>query len=413
MAKDIPLGARGEAQETVEFRHTLTAHHPALPPVYSTPNMIRLMERATFLALQPYCEGDEISVGTAINIEHRAASGIGSQIRAEAVLESFDRRFHTLRVTAWNGTLEIGRGTVSRAVVSAGNFEQKLKTMDLAVTSPTALTLQKEKAEAFRAMHHGPRILVLPNAWDAVSARIVEEAGFPTIATSSAGVAFSLGYPDGQKITRTEMLAQVARIVRAVGIPVTADVEAGYGNRPEDAALTAAGVIEAGAIGMNLEDADPEREHALFDLSLQLEKIRAVRELGQKVGIPLVLNARTDVYLAQVGAPETRYDEIVKRLTAFRDAGADSLFAPGIRDTGTIRRLVNDLQHPLNVLAVPGSPSVPELEQLGVRRVSLGSGPMRATLGTLQKLAEELKSSGTYREMEIAPSHAHINQLLK
>jgi predicted thioesterase len=127
MAKDIPIGARGEAEETVAFEHTLTSHHPELPPVYSTPDMIRLMETAAFHALQPYCEGDEITVGTSINIEHRAASGIGSRIRAEAVLESFDGRFYTLRVTARDDAQEIGRGTVGRAVVSVGRFVEKMK----------------------------------------------------------------------------------------------------------------------------------------------------------------------------------------------------------------------------------------------------------------------------------------------
>ena len=127
MAKPVPIGARGEAAETVKFAHTLTAHHPSLPPVYSTPDMIRLMETAAFHALQPYCEGDEITVGTSVNIEHRAASGIGSRIKAEAMLESFDGRFFTLRVTARDDTQEIGRGTVGRAVVSVSKFTGKMK----------------------------------------------------------------------------------------------------------------------------------------------------------------------------------------------------------------------------------------------------------------------------------------------
>ena len=127
MAKDIPIGVRGEAEETVEFRHTLTSHHPELPPVYSTPDMIRLMETAAFRALQPYCEGDEITVGTSINVEHRAASGIGARIKAEAELESFDGRFYILRVTARDEAQEIGRGTVGRAVVSIGKFVEKMK----------------------------------------------------------------------------------------------------------------------------------------------------------------------------------------------------------------------------------------------------------------------------------------------
>ena len=127
MAKTIPIGARGEAEETVEFEHTLTAHHRSLPPVYSTPDMIRLMETAAFQALQPYCQGDEITVGTSINIEHRAASGVGARVKAEAVLESFDGRFYTLRVTARDDVQEIGRGTVGRAVVSVSKFVEKME----------------------------------------------------------------------------------------------------------------------------------------------------------------------------------------------------------------------------------------------------------------------------------------------
>ena len=273
------------------------------------------------------------------------------------------------------------------------------------------ITMQKERAHTFRAMHRG-HILLLPNVWDVASARIVEESGFGAIATTSAGVAFSLGYPDGQRISREEMLARVARIAKAVNVPVTADVEAGYGDRPEDAARTTREVIEAGAVGMNLEDGTDDPAHPLVDLPLQLEKIRAVREAALKSGVLLVVNARTDVYLAQVGAPETRYDETLRRVLAFRDAGADCVFVPGLKDPETIGRIVRDVKCPVNILAGPGSPPVPELEKLGVARVSLGSGPMRATLGLLKRLAEELRTSGTYSAIEGAPSHADINRLM-
>jgi 2-methylisocitrate lyase-like PEP mutase family enzyme len=272
-------------------------------------------------------------------------------------------------------------------------------------------TEQSERAESFRRMHHGPRVLLLPNVWDVASARIVENAGFTALATTSAGIAFSLGYPDGQKISREEMLAQVARIARAVDVPVSADVEAGYGNSPEDAAKTALGVIEAGAVGMNLEDR-MENGQVLVDLSLQLEKIAAIRETAASAGISLVLNARTDVLLAHVGEESRRYDLALARLAAFRDARANCVFAPGLRDPETIRRLVADLRCPLNILAVPGSPTVGELEQLGVARVSLGSGPMRATLGLLRAIAAELKATGTYRAIENAPSHTDVNRLM-
>jgi 2-methylisocitrate lyase-like PEP mutase family enzyme len=274
------------------------------------------------------------------------------------------------------------------------------------------LNTQKSNAASFRTMHRGPRILLLPNAWDVISARVFEESGFGAIATTSAGIAFTLGYPDGQKISRAEMLRAIARIARAVKVPVTADVEAGYGDRPEDAAQTAREVIEAGAVGMNLEDATNEREHPLMDLSLQLEKISAVQEAARQADVPIVLNARTDVYLLQVGAPEARYDLALHRLSAFRDAGADCLFLPGVRDAESIRRMVSDLEFPINILAGPGSPPVPELEKLGVARVSLGSAPIRATLGLVRRMAEELKDTGTYRSLENAPAHADVNRML-
>jgi 2-methylisocitrate lyase-like PEP mutase family enzyme len=271
---------------------------------------------------------------------------------------------------------------------------------------------QKSKAEAFRFQHHGSKTLILPNVWDVASARIIEEAGFPAIATTSAGIAFSLGYPDGEKISREEMLARVARIARAVKVPVTADVESGYGSRPEDAEETARQVIAAGAVGMNLEDSTGDPQHPLADMSLQLERIRAVREADAKAGLALVLNARTDVYLDQVGAPETRYDETLRRSAAFREAGADCVFVPGIRDAETIARLVKDLKCPVNILAGPGSLSIEDLEKLGVARVSLGSAPMRATLGLLRRAAQELKASGSYAALEGAPPHAEVNKLM-
>jgi 2-methylisocitrate lyase-like PEP mutase family enzyme len=271
---------------------------------------------------------------------------------------------------------------------------------------------QRANAEEFRAMHHGPKILLLPNAWDVASARVFEEAGFGAIATTSAGIAFTLGYPDGQRISRAEMLAVVGRIAAAVRVPVTADVEAGYGDRPEDAAQTAHDVIQAGGAGMNLEDRAHDPAHPLVDLQRQVEKVKAVREAARTGGVPIVLNARTDVYLLEAGPLAGCYDEALRRLAAFRDAGADCLFVPGLRDAETIKRLVAELNCPLNMLAGPGSPAVPELEKLGVARVSLGSAPMRATLGLVRKMAEELKSKGTYRALEGAPSHVDVNRMM-
>jgi 2-methylisocitrate lyase-like PEP mutase family enzyme len=273
------------------------------------------------------------------------------------------------------------------------------------------MDLQTEKAMQFRQLHRGPHVLVLPNVWDVASARIIEEAGFPAIATTSAGIAYSLGYPDGQRISREEMIARVARIARAVKVPVTADIEAGYGSTPEDAARTARELIQAGAVGMNLEDASGDPEHRLLDLQLAVEKIKAARLAAAELRVPMVVNARTDVYLLP-GDPDTQYSETLRRLIAFRDAGADCVFAPGLKDAETIGRLAKVLQCPLNILAVPGTPPIPELEKLGVARVSLGSGPMRATLGLLRRMAEELKTAGTYSALDAAVPYAEVNKIL-
>jgi 2-methylisocitrate lyase-like PEP mutase family enzyme len=264
----------------------------------------------------------------------------------------------------------------------------------------------------FRELHRGPGVLILPNAWDVASARIFEEAGFPAMATTSAGIAFSLGYPDGQRIPREEMMARIGRIARAVHVPLTADVEAGYGSTAEDAAKTTRDLIHAGAVGMNLEDGSGDPDRPLIDLQRAVEKIKAAREAAMQMRAQVVVNARTDVYLLPGGNPDADYSEALRRLVAFRNAGADCVFAPGLKDAETIGRLVKAVECPLNILAVPGAPSIPELEKLGVARVSVGSGPMRATLGLLRRVAEELKTSGTYSAMEGAVPYAEVNKLL-
>ena len=273
------------------------------------------------------------------------------------------------------------------------------------------MTTQIEKAIEFRQRHR-VGVLLLPNAWDVASARIFEEAGFPAIATTSAGIAFSLGYPDGQRISREEMIARIGRIVRAVKVPVTADVEWGYGSTAEDVARTTREVIEAGAVGMNLEDATGRADQPLLTLDRALEKIKAARETAAQLRVPIVLNARTDIYLLPGGNPDADFQEAVRRLLAFRDAGADCVFAPGLTATDTIGRLVKSVQCPLNILAGPGTPPIAELEKLGVSRVSVGSGFMRATLGLLRRAAGELKSAGTYSAIADGIPYAEVNKML-
>ena len=249
---------------------------------------------------------------------------------------------------------------------------------------------QAEKAEKFRKLHHGPRLLLLPNAWDVASARILEECGHPAIATSSAAIAYALGYVDGQRISRDEMLEVAGRIARATNIPVTADLEAGYGTTPKDMADTVKAAITAGIIGMNLEDVTGDDEGSLVDLPLQVEKIRAIREAASSAGVPFVLNARTDIYLMPIGPEATRFERTVERLRAYREAGADCLFAPGVYDVETIKRLVKAVEAPLNILANPACPPVAEMEKAGVARVSAGSGIMRAAIGLVQRIAKEM-----------------------
>jgi len=272
------------------------------------------------------------------------------------------------------------------------------------------MTDLREKAEALRRLHAGPRVLILTNAWDVASARLVEEAGFPAVATSSAGVAFALGYPDGQRISRAEMLDMVGRIARAVKVPVTADVEGGYGTTAQAAAETARGVVAAGAVGLNLEDlADSTR---LLPIELQVERIQAVRAAGEAAGVPLVINARTDAFGVESIAAPQRSEEAVRRANAYLRAGADCAFVPFVADRTVIAHLARQIGGPLNVLALPDSPPVEELERLGVRRVSLGGGLARAAYGRARRVAIEVKETGRFEALRDAISYAEMQRLL-
>jgi 2-methylisocitrate lyase-like PEP mutase family enzyme len=242
---------------------------------------------------------------------------------------------------------------------------------------------------------------------------MMEEAGYPAIATSSSGVAAALGYPDGQRISRKEMLEVVARIARAVRVPVSADVEAGYGTTLKEMIETVKAVVAAGAVGMNLEDVTGDDESSLVDTALQVEKIRGICEASSSLGVPLVVNARTDIYLLQIGDAATRLERTVERLRAYREAGAGCLFAPGIRDRETISKLVKAVGAPLNILLSPGCPPLGELEKLGVARASAGSAVMRASLGLAQRIGKELMEKGTYESLfEGAVPFADVNRMM-
>jgi 2-methylisocitrate lyase-like PEP mutase family enzyme len=276
----------------------------------------------------------------------------------------------------------------------------------------TPMPTEHDLAAAFRSLHQreAGSILVLPNAWDALSARIIEHAGARAIATTSAGASWALGHSDGQGATRDEMLAAVRRIARAVSVPVTADVESGYGRgTPEDVAETVRVVVEVGAVGINLEDAPGRKGRPLLEPEEQQARIAAARAAAS--ASRLFINARVDVYLRQVGVEASRFDETVRRARAYAAAGADGIFVPGVVDPPTIGRLATAIELPLNVMAMPGAPAVAELARLGVARVSVGPAITLAAMGSIRRAATELLESGTYGALAGDISFADANGL--
>lgn len=252
-----------------------------------------------------------------------------------------------------------------------------------------------DKAQLLRSLHQPGKPLVLFNVWDAVSARIVEEVGYPALATGSAAIAWTQGYPDGEHISREHMLACVARIAKAVEVPVSADLEAAYGLTVRDAAATARGAIEAGASGLNFEDAGEPGE--LIDLDLQCERIEAMVEMGRRLGVPIVINARTDAFLRQApGDSVSRVDEAVRRGNRFLDAGADCVFVLGVSDEASIARLAQEIRGPINVFATPKTPPVARLAQLGVARISIGPAGLAHALRHVRRAAQQLRDEGTF-----------------
>jgi 2-methylisocitrate lyase-like PEP mutase family enzyme len=259
---------------------------------------------------------------------------------------------------------------------------------------------QKTQAERFRQMHRGPSLLVLPNAWDAASARIFELAGFPAIATTSSGMAAALGYGDGQQISRDMLIAATARIARVIACPVTVDVEAGYGTSIPEISQTVEAIVKAGAVGINIEDSLKQGERALADIPDQVALLKALRELSASLDIPFVINARVDVFLLAIGEPESRLEQAASRANAYLEAGADCVYPIGTLASEVIADLVKAIDGPVNILSGPSAPSLAEMAQLGVARVSFGSGLMRSALGHLRVIARELIEQGSTTKME-------------
>lgn len=271
---------------------------------------------------------------------------------------------------------------------------------------------QRQKAAEFLALHHAPIILILPNAWDVASAKIFQLEGFKAIGTTSAGIAATLGYADGQRMSLAENLQVVQRIVNNTPLPVSADIEAGYATSIEGVVKAAQAVLNVGAVGLNLEDSTGDPTAPFFDTALQQDKIKAIRELAVAQRIHLVINARTDVIMLQDDSPRNLRDAI-DRGNAYREAGADCIFIPdvGNLDKQTLPILVKEIDAPINLIAGATTPSILELQAMGVARVSVGPRPMRAVLSLLRKIAQELMTTGTYTLMaESSISYSEVNQ---
>ncbi|GGR76880.1 hypothetical protein Snoj_80190 [Streptomyces nojiriensis] len=262
------------------------------------------------------------------------------------------------------------------------------------------------KAAAFTALHTPAAPLALANAWDVASARIVAAAGAPAVATTSAGVAWSLGSPDGDALARDRALDLVARVVAAVPVPVTADIEGGFGADPAAVGETVTGVLAAGAVGINIEDGHR-------DPAEQIERLAAARAAADAAGVPLYINARIDTYLRAFGEDATRLDDTLARAAAYLRAGATGVFVPGVLDPATVTELAKGIDAPLNILLGPGAPTVAAFGALGVSRVSLGSWVAEAAYAVVRRATEELIAEGTYGALAHSLPYSELNDLLK
>lgn len=266
---------------------------------------------------------------------------------------------------------------------------------------------RSDQASRFRALHAVGRMLVLPNAWDAGSARLIESCGAEAIATTSSGVAWACGYPDGDAVPPDVLVDAVARITRVIGVPLTVDAEGGYSRDPNSVAATVLALAEAGAVGVNLEDGTESPD-------LLCAKIAAVKRVAAHAGVDVFVNTRTDVVLRGLVAPEERVAETLTRARRYRDAGCDGIFVPGVSDPTMIGEIVAGIDLPVNVMLVPQLPTLAELERLGVRRVSAGAAIAQAAHGLARRLATQFLSDGGYGAIfEGAAAYGEMNALFR
>ncbi len=266
-------------------------------------------------------------------------------------------------------------------------------------------------AKEFLALHHNTQTLLLAGAWDVVSAKIFESGGFKAIGTTSAGISASLGFADGERMTIEDNLAVVKRIVNNCNLPVSADIEAGYADSIEDISENTKLVIDAGVVGLNIEDSTGNINQPLYAVEYQSEKIQNIRKVANEMGISLVINARTDAFMLATSDPDKGISNTISRAKAYLASGADCIFIPDVQgvEKSAIIRLVENIDAPVNFLLGPEMPDITEMQNLGVARVSLGPRPMRAILSKLQTVVNELVNEGTSNSMTSSISYNDIN----
>jgi 2-methylisocitrate lyase-like PEP mutase family enzyme len=272
---------------------------------------------------------------------------------------------------------------------------------------------QKRLAESFRQAHRSPPLLLLPNAWDAMSARQFEAAGFSAVATTSGGVAWDLGFPDGEGAPWPEVVAATKRMVDAVRVPVTADIETGYGGTPDQVGKHATEILQTGVVGFNIEDGTPSLDKPVRTIEDASARIRAARAAATAMGVPAIINARVDLYIKNVGDPASRFDETVRRGKAYLAAGADCIYPFGLVDMAIIARLTKALDGvPINIVARPDM-SVPELEKIGVARVSIASAATMAVMSLIKEIAEGLYASRRFDGLKHSMNRPEAQALFK
>lgn len=271
------------------------------------------------------------------------------------------------------------------------------------------MSSQAEKGRAFRALHERAHAFIIPNPWDVGTARLLQSLEFEALATTSAGFAFSIGKPDGW-VDREAMLAHAADIAAATDLPVSADLEHGYGDDPAYVAETVRLAADAGLAGCSIEDVAARRQQAPYELTLATERVRAAADVAHSLGFPFMLTARAENYV--IGRPDLR--DTIARLQAFQEAGADVLFAPGLKGKEDIITVIQSVDRPVNVvMGLQGAQlSLAELSEIGVKRVSVGSALSRAALGAFLRAAREMQTHGTFTFAVDAVNYADINEML-